>query len=69
MVTDAADEGDILGRNPLEDYGDALTSPGGSSDDVPPVVWLSLAAAALAGGLGFALRRRRPKSSGRYSSR
>ncbi|PZF85465.1 hypothetical protein C1I92_04970 [Jiangella anatolica] len=69
MVTEAVDEadGDILGRNPLEDYGDALTSPGGSSDDVPLVVWLSLAAAALAGGLGFALRRRRPKSSGRYS--
>ncbi|RIQ20462.1 D-alanyl-D-alanine carboxypeptidase family protein [Jiangella rhizosphaerae] len=69
MVTDASDEGDILGRNPLEDYGDALSSPGGSSADVPPVVWLSLGAAALAGGLGFALRRRRPKSSGRYSSR
>ncbi|SEF17076.1 D-alanyl-D-alanine carboxypeptidase family protein [Jiangella alba] len=69
MVTEAADDGDILGRNPLQDYGDALSSPGGSSDDVPPVVWLSLAAAALAGGLGFALRRRRPKSSGRYSSR
>ncbi|WP_116950114.1 D-alanyl-D-alanine carboxypeptidase family protein [Jiangella endophytica] len=69
MVTDASDDGDILGRNPLQDYGDALTSPGGSSSDVPPVVWLSLAAAALAGGLGFALRRRRPKSSGRYSSR
>lgn len=69
MVTDASDGGDIIGRNPLEDYEDVLTSPGGSSEGVPTVVWLSLAAAALAGGLGFALRRRRPKATGRYSSK
>lgn len=69
MVTDAADDGDVLGRNPLQDYGDAISSPGASSDTVPPVVWFSLAAAALAGGVGFALRRRRPKTTGRYSSR
>jgi serine-type D-Ala-D-Ala carboxypeptidase (penicillin-binding protein 5/6) len=67
MVTDASDDGDILGRNPFDDYEDVLTSPGSSSEGVPPVVWLSLGAAALAGGLGFALRRRRPKTTGRYS--
>lgn len=69
MVTEASDDGDILGRNPFDDYEDVLTSPGSSSEGVPPVVWLSLAAAALAGGLGFALRRRRPRTSGRYSSK
>jgi D-alanyl-D-alanine carboxypeptidase (penicillin-binding protein 5/6) len=69
MVTEASDDGDIIGRNPLEDYEDVLTGSGGSSEGVPPVVWLSLAAAALAGGLGFALRRRRPKTTGRYSSK
>lgn len=67
MVTDASEDGDIIGRNPLGDYEDVLTSPGGGSIGVPPVVWLSLAAAALAGGVGFALRRRRPKATGRYS--
>lgn len=69
MVVAAAEEenGDIIGRNPLEDYEDVLSSPGGSSEGVPPVVWLSLAAAALAGGVGFVLRRRRPKTTARHT--
>ncbi|WP_169738821.1 D-alanyl-D-alanine carboxypeptidase family protein [Jiangella gansuensis] len=67
-LIEAGDEGDVIGRNPLSDYEDVLSSPGGSSEGVPPVVWLSLGAAALAGGIGFALRRR-PKGTGRYSSR
>ncbi|TDE07426.1 D-alanyl-D-alanine carboxypeptidase family protein [Jiangella asiatica] len=61
-------EGDVLGRNPLDDYEDVLSSPGGSSEGVPTVVWLSLGAAVVAGGIGFALRRR-PKKPGRYSTR
>ncbi len=61
MTRQAEQDGNVFGRNPLEDYSDVLGTPGGTADAVPPVVWLSLVAAAAAGGLGFALRRRSPR--------
>ena len=70
MIREAEQDGDIIGRNPLDDYGEALRSPGGNSHGVPQVVWLSLVAAAVLGGAGFVIRRLSPRrSSGRYAPR
>ncbi|PSL04703.1 D-alanyl-D-alanine carboxypeptidase (penicillin-binding protein 5/6) [Haloactinopolyspora alba] len=70
MVADAEQEGEDPAGNPFDEYGDALSSPGGTSDGVPSVVWFSLAAAAAFGGAGFVVRRRNARrGSGRYAPR
>lgn len=61
---DAADSQDI---NPFDDYDDVLRGNEGTSGNVPPLVWIILAVAVVAGALGFAVRRR-PKQGGRYAS-
>lgn len=65
MEAGAGGEGDVIGPGTL----DVFDSADGGTNDVPPVVWMSLVVAALAGGAGFALRRRRANKPGRYSSR
>lgn len=70
MIREAEQDGDVLGRNPFDDYGEALRTPGGNSDGVPQVVWVSLVAAAVLGGAGFAVRRLSPRRpGGRYAPR
>src|SRR5690606_36757842 len=70
MIREAEQDGDVLGRTPFDDYGEALRAPGGNSDGVPQVVWVSLVAAAVLGGAGFAVRRLSPRRpGGRYAPR
>lgn len=72
MVDRAENDGQVVRQDPLDELEDVLGGSSSTSSGVPGLVWISLSAATLAGGIGFAVRRRatvrRNTQRARYAS-